>query len=137
MVFMEWKNSYSVGLPEIDGHHRHLFDLLNKAYSACMLNKQHDVFCGIVTELAEYVNYHFTAEERLMEECSYPALSAHREEHAIYTDKMSELLQMISSEIREFTIELVELTQFLMDWLSHHILEVDMEYSRFLAGVRP
>lgn len=137
MAFLEWTSSYSVGLPEFDKHHHHLFDLLNKANDACLQTRQTGTFFAIVTELAEYANYHFAAEEKLMGSCFYPELSDHCNEHALYVRKISELLEMTTPNSNECTIELVELTRFLMDWLTHHILEVDMRYSRLLtSGIR-
>ena len=133
MNAMEWKCDYSVGSPELDEHHRHLFVLLNNVYEACMLCKQKDVFCKTVSELTAYAHYHFTAEEKLMEDSKYPGLAVQREEHLLFTNKMAELNKMISPDNDECVIELVELTQFLMNWLTHHILKVDMQYSNQLG----
>lgn len=133
MQFIEWEDCYSVGVPDFDEHHRHLFDLLNKGYNACMVSKQNDVFRSILSELAEYACYHFTAEERLMEELSYPGLASHRQEHALFSGKISEFLKIVPSDKNECTLELVELTQFLIDWLTHHILEIDKQYTPLLA----
>jgi hemerythrin-like metal-binding protein len=137
MPFLEWKSSYSVGVPEFDKHHRHLFNLLNRAHDACFLTKQKEVFFDIVTELAEYACYHFAAEEKRMGKSFYPDISAHCKEHAMYISKISELRDMKLQDTEDCTIELIELTQFLMEWLSHHILEVDKRYSQLLAsGIR-
>lgn len=136
MLIMEWKNSYSVGVPELDNHHRHLIDQLNRAYSACMISKQRDVFCSIIKDLADYANYHFAAEEQLMQEHSYPGLPVHHEEHVQFASKISKLLNEIPIGTDECTMDLVELTQLLMNWLSHHILEVDMQYSQLLSGTK-
>lgn len=133
MSFIEWSPDYSVGLPEFDTHHRHLFDLLNKAYDACMQSKQSEVFSDIVAEMSEYACYHFTAEERQMEACAYPGLTAHREEHLQFTRRIAELRKSLPTVNEECTIDLVDLTQFLMNWLSHHILEIDMQYSQHLS----
>lgn len=134
MLFMEWEESYSVGIPEFDGHHRHLFELLNKAYDASMLSKQREVFSDIVSELAEYIYYHFTAEEQLMERFSYPDLVAHRDEHTLFSRKITDCRKILSTSNDECTIDLVELTQFLMNWLTHHIIEVDKQYSHLLQS---
>jgi hemerythrin len=134
MPSLEWKSSYSVGIPEFDRHHHHLFDILNRANDACLLTKQKDVFYSIVTELAEYASYHFSVEEKLMGRSFYPDIVAHCKEHAIYISKINELRDIVSQDADDCTIELVELTRFLQDWLCHHILEIDMKYSQLLAG---
>lgn len=134
MILMEWQDSYSVGVPEFDEHHRHIFDLLNVAYTACMENRQKDVLSGVIAEMAEYVCYHFTAEERKMEEHGFDGLASHRAEHMMFTRKVAELRKRLATESDEFTIDLLDLAQFLMTWLGHHILEVDMQYRQLLAG---
>jgi hemerythrin-like metal-binding protein len=137
MVAMEWKQSYSVGRDQFDDHHRQLFELLNKVYDACMLSNQKAVFSDAVAKLAEYTCYHFTAEEQLLESLSYPGLAVQRAEHALFTRKIAELYTIQTLNNDECTIDLVELTQFLMDWLTHHILEVDKQYSHLLGGKVP
>jgi hemerythrin-like metal-binding protein len=130
---MEWKQCYSVGLTEFDEHHRKLFELLDKVYDASLLSKQKAVFSEAVSKLAEYTCYHFTAEEQLMEEFCYPGLAVQREEHALFTRNIAELYKIQAFNRDECTIDLVELTQFLMNWLTHHILEVDRQYSHLLV----
>jgi len=137
MSSMEWKESYSVGLTEFDDHHRNLIELLNKVQDACMLSKQKAVFCDTVSKLAEYTCYHFTAEEQLMEELSYPGLAEQREAHALFTRKIAELYKIQALNNDECTIDLIELTQFLMNWLTNHILEVDKQYSPLLVEKVP
>lgn len=129
---MEWQDTFSVGVPEFDVHHRHLFDLLNKAHETCLQEMQADVFSDIVKELAEYVVYHFTAEERFMEEHAYPNLAAHREEHIQLANKVANFYNLMSSGDGVGSIEMIELTDFLMNWLCHHILEVDMHISKLI-----
>jgi hemerythrin len=133
MTTMEWKPEYSVGLPELDEHHRHLFVLLNNVYEACMLSKQKDVFCKTVSELAEYTCYHFAAEEKLMEDSKYPGLDVQRAEHLLFTNKIAEYFKIKSLDNEECVIELIELSEFLMNWLTHHILIIDMQYSNQLG----
>jgi hemerythrin len=129
---MEWQNTFSVGVPEFDEHHRHLFDLLNKAHETCLQVMQSKVFSDIVKELAEYAVYHFTAEERFMGEHAYPNLAAHREEHIQLANKVANFYKLMSSGDGVGAIEMIELTDFLMDWLCHHILEVDMHFKKLI-----
>jgi hemerythrin len=134
-IVMEWQSTFSVGVPEFDEHHRHLFDLLNKAHESCLKGMQTIVFSDIVKELADYAVYHFTAEERFMEEHAYPDLAAHREEHIQLAHNVANFFTLMSSGDGVGTIEMIELTDFLMDWLCHHILEVDMHFSKLTRQV--
>ena len=125
---MEWQTTFSVDIAEFDEHHRHLFELINEAHDSCIKGNQTESYCDIVEKLAEYVSYHFTAEEKFMEDHDYQHLAAHREEHLQFCKKISDSFKLISSGVS--TIELIDLTSYLMDWLFHHIVEVDQQYSK-------
>ena len=72
---MDWQDDFSVGVPEFDRHHQYLINLINEAHDACLHGQQKAKFNRIVNELAEYVSYHFTAEEQYMEAHNYPDLN--------------------------------------------------------------
>lgn len=131
---MEWQDTFAVGVPQFDEHHRHLFNLLNKAHHICLTKMQPDVFNDIVNELVEYVSYHFAAEERFLKETAYADFDMHREEHQKFSSKIEELCRLLSTGSCPGIVESVELTDFLMNWLYHHILEVDMDYGKLYSG---
>ena len=132
MMYLEWSNEYVLGISELDGHHMHLVDLLNRAYTVCMSYNTPDDLKRIVDELSDYVAYHFAAEEQVMAEQSYPGLAEQQQEHALFKQKLDTLHQQISNTASFSTIEAVELTQLLADWFRNHILTVDAKLGAYL-----
>jgi hemerythrin len=78
---IEWDSSYELGVQTIDDHHRELIDLLNKSYDLLLYSTDEEGMQFILYELAEYADYHFDAEERLMTEVSYKGLMPHVDKH--------------------------------------------------------
>lgn len=135
MTCIEWEDRFSLGNAELDQHHRHLIDLLNRAYAACMLNNPRDSFTAVIAELVEYTHYHFTAEEHSMEQCGYPGLVTQQKEHALFIEKLADFTRSLESNPNGSSIELVELTGFLADWVVLHIINVDALFGDYLKNL--
>ena len=129
MICMEWSDDLRTGVEELDGHHRHLIDLLNKAFGASMYHHQKSEFAALLDELIQYAHYHFDAEVKRMEGMNFPGLADHLKEHEFFVKKVGELQQELKCDKLEYSLDLVELTQFLADWLTHHIREIDRQYA--------
>ena len=88
----------------------------------------YDVLDGLLTRLLDYVDIHFTREERVMEACSNTEATGHKEEHAAFIAQMRGLRDTVTAETAEE--HLGSLANYLKDWLNHHILIQDMAYRR-------
>jgi hemerythrin len=132
MICIEWEERFAIGVQELDQHHKHLLDLLNRAYTSCMLNTPIADLKNIFKELEEYTRYHFSAEERVMEENLYPGLCEQKQEHEIFIQKLTILMQNIEENETCTTIELVGLTEFLTEWIRDHIINLDNRFGQYL-----
>lgn len=132
MIYIKWEDSFSLGIKQLDEHHMHLLDLLNRAYSACMLNNPIAEFRAIIDELYDYTTYHFSAEERVMKENHYPGLPDQEQEHGTFVRKLASYRQEMERGNISSTIELVELTEFLANWFRDHIVDVDKKLGVYL-----
>ena len=130
MPIFEWDNSYSVGNGEIDGHHQHLFGLLNRMYDDFTAGAAPRDLQPILDELIDYATYHFSAEEARLTAAAYPEFEAHKKEHDRFITRVVEMQYDLPN--REPRLYLEALT-FLRNWLSEHILKTDMQYRRYLA----
>nr|WP_253714580.1 hemerythrin domain-containing protein [Treponema sp. OMZ 803] len=79
--FVSWDVSYDVGVPSVDKQHRHLVDLINSLYNACLGERAEleATFRDVMKELVDYVMIHFKDEEAIMEQINYPGLKEHRQ----------------------------------------------------------
>lgn len=115
---VEWREEYCGGIDEVDQQHQHLF-LLVKEMSLERIDETLD-------ELANYVFSHFSTEQKLMEECSYPNLVEHGEVHDGFVLTVAEC---IASD-HEWDLDRIrELRAYLNAWLINHIVVEDKKFS--------
>ena len=126
---VQWTDKLSVGVKEFDRHHQQLIMLINQMISATRTSVTHsETISGILVELAHYVRLHFKAEEKLMEAYSYPGLGEQKLEHRTFHKKMAEFSTAAALDDEHIQDALLK---YLVDWLAHHILVVDMAYKSF------
>ncbi|MDR1352434.1 MAG: bacteriohemerythrin, partial [Treponema sp.] len=91
-VFVAWDDKYSVGIPLIDEQHKELIRLTNELYQGCLAGDDggREFFFTAVHGAMDYVKYHFSAEEKMLENVNYPRLAEHRKRHEDFVLKMVE-----------------------------------------------
>lgn len=129
MERLEWQESYSVGIQEIDDQHKELIKIINDLQEALELDKDSESIAKILEAVVDYTHHHFAYEEKLLEKHGYPDLEEHKKLHVEYRNKMADLKEQFESSRMFFKPKLVK--EILL-WLRRHILQVDMEYSRYL-----
>lgn len=132
MIYIKWEDSFLLGVKVLDEHHMHLLDLLNRAYSGCMMNNPVAEFRALIDELYDYTGYHFSAEELIMKEKNYPGLPDQEHEHETFVQKLAFYREEIEKGNISTTIELVELTEFLANWFRNHIVDSDKKLGGYL-----
>jgi hemerythrin len=135
MAYFEWKDYYSVRIAQIDAQHKKLVGLLNELYDAMQAGKGKEVLERTLANLVAYSQVHFTKEEELMRVNAYPGYIKHCQEHARFIEQVQDFEKQFQSGKMTLSIQL---SGFLKDWLSNHILKTDQQYSGFLIshGVR-
>jgi hemerythrin len=126
MAFYEWQDSFSVGVKEMDDQHKKLIAILNHLHDAMKSGKAAKEIGLIIDEMVDYTKFHFTAEEKLMDEKKYIGLASQKAEHAAFVKKAQEFQNEINSGKLAVSLEVLN---FLKDWLTNHILIIDMKYS--------
>lgn len=130
---VEWSDRYAIGIPEIDGQHRELFEAINRLLTACSQGSGKNVLPEIFDFLGNYVVDHFATEERYMEKYGYPALPQHRAIHQNFVHTFLGFRKQAEAEGPGLQL-VVRVNQVLVDWLKNHILHVDQEMGKFLRG---
>lgn len=129
MSYLEWSDSFSVKVKEIDDQHKKLIGMINKLHDAMLANRGREVQEEIIFEMLEYISYHFTTEEKYMSSFAYPDYEAHKREHLEFAAEVADLKARIDRGALMLSIMPLSL---LRDWLQNHILVTDMKYSEFL-----
>jgi hemerythrin len=118
--------SYSVRVAKCDEDHKKLFALINSLHEAMMAGKGAQVIQKVVKDLADYTQFHFSAEEKLLEQAHYPDLGAHRAQHRAFVKKVGQFEQDLKATT---TGQAIAVVTFLKDWLTNHIMQADRQYS--------
>jgi len=136
MPLLEWSDDYSVGVGELDAHHRKLLDLLNKLHDAMLSGKAKSVIGEILRELTDYTVYHFQEEEKLMEKVEYSELEEHKKAHRKFIVSVGEYNILADKGLEAFLSS--GISNFLGDWLKTHIGGMDKKYQKEMnaGGIR-
>lgn len=124
----EMKPEYFIGIDLIDEEHKQIFAYANEAYE--LLHEEftpdkYDNISDILEKLREYTKRHFADEEAYMESIHYKRLFTQKVQHQAFIEKLEEfdLEHMQDSEDQDEQI--MNILNFLTDWLINHILHVD------------
>ena len=129
MAYFEWKEEYSVGIEKLDGQHKEIVTHLNSLYQALKEGKGKEALDSILNGLVQYTKKHFTTEESLLKLYKYPGYDEHKQKHQKMTEHVIKLKQQFDSGDISSPIQI---TNFLKDWLSKHIVGTDKAYGPFL-----
>ena len=134
--FVPWKNVYSIGIQVVDEQHKHLLKLTNDLYRACSEDGGDvivDRFKATAQAAVEYVEVHFSTEEKLMERTNYPDMAAHVLEHKNFVHQVLENVRDFENGKHYAPNAFV---RFLKDWILEHIALVDKKFGSYLVQMR-
>ena len=81
--------------------------------------------------LLDYTEFHFSAEEKLQEEISYPGLKEHREKHEEFKSAVKELQEMLEEEEGPTETFVAQVQKNVVDWLFTHIKGFDRSVAEY------
>jgi hemerythrin len=131
MAYLEWNDTFSVEIKQIDEQHKKLFSLFNDLHEAMQKGMGGKIINRILKELRDYTSYHFAAEESWMKMLNYPGLAKHKQEHQ---EAIKQVNKFIIEYARGSKAVPYEVLKFLSNWLQNHILQIDREYAPYLKG---
>jgi hemerythrin len=123
-VLVEWEDRYSVGIPFVDDQHRELIRLTNELYKGCLGGEEvaRAYFMTAVKGTVDYVKYHFSAEEKLLENVKFPEFAEHKRQHEGFVKQVLEDVQSFQEGKKVVPNVFV---RFLKDWILSHIAVLD------------
>lgn len=128
MPYLEWHDSLSVGIRSIDAQHRKLANMVNQLHDAAGQSGPQCTAQELVARLKDYAAEHFHIEEGYMQAFGYPGLESHQKEHEAFCTAV----QGFENACAEGGAIPAEVVDFLKNWLTRHIIDVDMQMGRFL-----
>jgi hemerythrin len=124
-----WNPALSVGIEQIDRQHQELIGIINSLIENEDATGHSEPVADVLDRMTKYADYHFNTEEDLMSQHGFPGYISHRDEHTRF--KMKTAKFCLDALQRKETLP-DELFSFLRQWLTHHILQSDMQYKPFL-----
>ena len=117
---IEWDETLSVGVAEIDDQHKLIFDKYNAFSAACKDERGAEKLNELLWFLGSYVATHFAEEERLMLRIGFADYTKHHEMHTAFAQEFNAFMENFSKEGP--SPELVSTVRsFIKNWLVEHI----------------
>jgi hemerythrin len=126
MALIQWNDSLSVNVAEIDKQHQKLVEMINNLHDAMRQAKGNSVLGPLVSGLIDYTNTHFKNEERYFVRFAYPDAEAHKKAHADFVAKVMEFKARFDANTVGLSMDVMT---FLSNWLQTHIKGEDKKYA--------
>ncbi|MDR1099355.1 MAG: bacteriohemerythrin [Treponema sp.] len=132
---IDWNDRYRIGIPLIDKQHKKLIDMTNTLYTACLAGDEaaRTHFLKTIHEAVDYVRFHFSTEEKILERINFPDIIAHKKQHE---DFVKEIIQQVQAfqQGKKFVPNIF--VRYLRDWILTHIAVSDKIYSAYLVEMK-
>jgi len=128
--FIEWSDTLSVGVKEIDDQHRSLVDMVNELNAAVHGGWGKEARQKVIDKLIDYTRVHFATEESLMSIADYPNSEAHKKQHEDLIVRVKEYLKQYAQNPDSSSYDLIF---FLKRWLTEHIMRDDKSLGEYLV----
>jgi hemerythrin len=131
MEKMQWYDDLSVGIELIDNQHKKWIEHFNNVVDAVNSGQSQANIIKTLGFLTDYIDVHFSTEEKYMLKNNYPALENHRTKHEELRQTVENLVHDFQEEgVTETLAKAVEI--LLGNWLVKHIEEADKEFGKFI-----
>ena len=127
----EFDDSLVTGNEMIDSQHKELIDKINKLLESCESGKDKLVAIKTLDYLADYTDFHFSAEEKLQEEIEYPGINEHKKEHEKLRTVVKELYEMREEEEGPSNAFVEQVNKNVIEWLYRHIKGFDRSVAEY------
>ncbi|MBU0482617.1 MAG: GGDEF domain-containing protein [Proteobacteria bacterium] len=136
MESFQWGDHFLTGLPEVDAQHHYLVNIINQLSNLLTEDeiRIRDVD-EIFSKLADYAEFHFRNEEKLMEAAGLDAryLDNHVGVHRGFLEEVTSIYSGISAERLD---QARFLLRFLIYWLGYHILGNDQDMAMQVKAIK-
>jgi hemerythrin len=128
---LEMTEDLLTGIEDIDEQHRTLLELGNRVINPSAYKTDGTIFEDALKFLADYVIYHFAAEEYVMVESNFPNYEHHRQWHEHFKQEVSDYVNRAQTEGTSKDLKL-KVSFAIENWLLEHIRITDRSLAKFL-----
>lgn len=129
-----WLKNMQVGHPILDLAHKSFIDIINESYVLVAQKKISD-FESIYHKIETYIQTHFSKEEQVMQEVSFPDFESHQESHKQFSLNIKNLKESFLLANKESEKEKIarNTADFIKAWFLGHTLSRDKIYKPYLV----
>lgn len=127
MGLIQWNDSFSVQIEEIDNQHKVMLNMINEYYNAALRKETQEGLVNLINGLETYTINHFDTEERYFDAFNFAGKAEHKRAHEEMKKKVKELKEQAADKKKILSLEV---GTFLIDWLTNHIKGTDKKYTR-------
>lgn len=129
MAHFAWTDDLSTGNELIDGDHRKLISMVNALFDSMAKGQANEIISKVLHNLIIYTKAHFGREEAEMKRIRYAASISHKSEHTKLINQVDGLKAALDAGEK---LNVLAISNFLSDWLRHHILTIDKQLAAAL-----
>ena len=130
MALIDWKDEFSVGVPDVDHEHQELIALINELYDAISGDTDEYTVMDFLGEIYAHVSAHFALEEKIMRERKYDQYAEHKADHEVLLDELRDIMDDYE-ENAYFSDE--AFAQAVGKWFSEHFRNRDARLHKHLG----
>ncbi len=132
MSFINWNENIALDISEIDNQHKRLVEIISTLFDAMKDARGLEIIDDILNRLTDYVDYHFSTEEKYFNQFEYVEFEHHKDEHKHFFEQISTIKAAydegkIKRDGRNSPIT-VEVWNLLKEWPIYHIQVSDKKY---------
>jgi len=131
MVLIKLEDNLKLNIPEIDTQHETLISLINRLHESMLQGADKSTLDELLSQLLEHTRTHFSSEERLMTQSSYPGYEAHKSEHNRLMQHLEDLVERYKKG--EILLSFAVVLE-LKGWAMVHIEKSDKPMGAFLTS---
>ncbi|MBK5278533.1 MAG: hemerythrin family protein [Bacteroidia bacterium] len=128
MAYIVWKDSFDIGVPEMDYQHKLFVSYINELHKSIQFGYSKLNVVITLKKLADYIEVHFVEEEKLLISINYPMLEVQIKQHAYFISELASMKNTYMSKTQTANNMLI----FMKDWFLHHITTEDIKYAEFI-----
>ncbi|MBI4827890.1 MAG: hemerythrin family protein [Nitrospinae bacterium] len=124
-MYAQWNERYAVGVELLDNQHQRLFALVNELFALIRAGKADREINDFIQKVRDYVDVHFSDEERMMTRAGFPGLEMHRAEHR---EMLAQVRRYQERAARGDPVNPTSLLEEMVIWLHSHLARSDRAY---------
>lgn len=130
MTLIEWRDEFSVGVPEVDHEHREMIELINRLHDKLSGRPAAITTMEFLGEIYTKISAHFALEEKVMRARQYDEYREHKADHEQLLDELRDIMD--EYEEGEGLDDRL-LGERLRIWFTEHFKTRDARLHKYLA----